>query len=85
MQACVQLDDGECSGTFDVGKGLRQGCVLAALIYNVFFTVVPRVAENLFFAGAAITDDMVQLQRKNEKSEKKRTSLSGIVDGRGGG
>ena len=31
MQACVRLDDGECSDKFDVGQGLRQGCVLAPL------------------------------------------------------
>ena len=83
MQACVRLDDGECSDKFDVGQGLRQGCVLAPLLFNMSFTAVLRVAEKRFLADAAITDNMVQLQRK-EKGEQKGTSRTGNVDGRRG-
>ena len=41
------------------------------------------MAEKRFLADAAITDNMVQLQRK-EKGEKKGTSRTGKVDGRRG-
>ena len=59
MQACVRLDDGECWDKFDVGQDLRQGCVLAPLLFNMFFTAVLRVTEIRFLADAAITDNMV--------------------------
>ena len=83
MQACVRLDDGECSDKFDVGQDLRQGCVLAPLLFNMFFTAVLRVAEKRFLSDAAITDNVVQLQLK-EKGEKKGTSRTGKIDGRRG-
>ena len=84
MQACVRLDDGECSDKFDVGQGFRQGCVLAPLLFNMFFTAVLRVAEKRFLADAAITDNMVHRQRKKKEGEKKGTSRTGKVDGRRG-
>ena len=66
MQACVRLDGGECTDNIDVGQGLTKGCVLAPLLFNIIFTVVLRVAEKRFLADAAITDNMVQLQRKKK-------------------
>ena len=83
MQACVRLNDGGCSDKFDVGQGLRLGCVLVPLLFNMFFTAVLRVAEKRFLDDAAITDNMVQLQRKKE-GKKKVTSRTGEVDGRRG-
>ena len=77
MQACVRLDYGECSDKFDVGQGLRQRCVLAPLLFNMFFMAVLRVAKKRFLADAAITDSMVQPQQKKERGEKKGTSRTG--------
>ena len=37
MQARVRTDDGEYSEWFDVTQGLRLGCVLSPLIFNVVF------------------------------------------------
>ena len=36
MRACVRLDDRVCSGWFTVDQGLRQGCMLALLVFNIF-------------------------------------------------
>ena len=82
MQACMRLDDGHCSGKSDVGQGLRQGCALAPRLFNMFCTAALRVAEKRLLVDAAITDNMVQLQRK-DKGEK-GTSRTGKVDGRRG-
>ena len=42
MRACVRLDDRVCSRWFAVQQGLRQGCVLAPLLFNIFFAAVIR-------------------------------------------
>ena len=39
-RACVRLDDRVCSGWFAVEQGLRQGCVLAPLLFNILFAAV---------------------------------------------
>ena len=40
MRACVWLDDRVCSGWFALEQGLRQGCVLTLLPFNIFFAAV---------------------------------------------
>ena len=57
--------------------------MLAPLLFNTFFTAVLRVAEKRFLVDAAITDNVVQLQRK-DKGEKKGTSRTGKVNGQRG-
>ena len=84
IQACVRLDDEECSEKFDVDRGLRQECVFAPPLFNMFFTAVLRVAEKHFLADATIMDNMVQPQRKKETGEKKGKPREG-KDGRRGG
>ena len=84
IKACMQLDDGQCSDKFDVVQGLGQRCVLAPLLFNMFYTALLRVANKRSFADAAITGNMVQLQRKKE-GEKKGTSRKCKVDGDGMG
>ena len=66
MRACVWLRDGECSDMFDVEQGIRRGCVLAPMLFNMFFAAaVLSVTEKHFTADASTIDSsMVQLQRK---------------------
>ena len=62
MRACVRMDDGECSESFNVEQGLRQGCVLAPLLFNIFFSAMLYIALQRFSKDADILADLVHLE-----------------------
>ena len=64
MRACVRLDDRVCSGWFAVEQGLRQGCVLAPLLFIIFFAAVINVASTRFKADKGIMDALVHVRKK---------------------
>ena len=64
MRVCVRLDHSVCSGWFAVEQGLCQGCVLAALLFNIFFAVVLNVASTHFKANKGSMDTLVHLKEK---------------------
>ena len=64
MRACVRLDDRVCPRWFAVGQGLRQGCVLAPLLFNIFFVAVINVASPRFKADKGVMDALVHLRKK---------------------
>ena len=64
MRACVWLDDRVCSRWFAVEQGLRQRCVLAPLLFNIFFAAVINVASARLKADKGIMDAMVHLRKK---------------------
>ena len=59
MRACVWLDDSVCSRWFAVKQGLRQGCVLASLLFNIFFAAVMNVASTRFKADKDIMNALI--------------------------
>ena len=66
MRACVRLDDRVCSGWFAVEQGLRQGCVLASLLFNILFVAVINVAYTRFKTDTGIMYALVHLRKKKE-------------------
>ena len=63
MRACVQLDDRVCSKWFSVEQGLRQRCMLAPLLFNIFAAVI-NLASTRFKADKGIMGVLVHPRKK---------------------
>ena len=63
----MRSDDGRCSEWFEVAQGLRLGCVLSPLLFNVFLAAILRVVLERFRKDAGILADLIHLQEQPSK------------------
>ena len=79
MRACVRLDDRVCSRWFVVEQGLRQGCMLAPLLFNIVFATVTNLVSTRFKADKGIMDALVHLTKKMEAGGRGEANVGGSV------
>lgn len=78
MRARVRMDDGELSEWFLVTQGLRQGCVLSSLLFNIFFAAAVEVIIARFSEDKVILEDLVYLQEDTAATAEKKTPLERV-------
>lgn len=75
MRACGHLDSGETFEWFGVNQGLRQGCVVASDLSNIFEAALT-VAFDRFSINEAVADGFISVAARGGRT---RGGLSKVL------
>ena len=79
MRAYVRHDDRVCLGWFAVEQGLRQGCILAPLLFNINFAAVINVAYTHFKVDKDIMRALMHMWKKTGAGGRRETTARAPV------
>eukprot|EP00903_Cladosiphon_okamuranus_P015101 g13968.t1 len=69
MRARVRMDDGDLSEWFQVTQGLRQGCSMSPLLFNIFFAAPLEVVVKRFNQDEVVVKNLVHLEGEAEAGD----------------
>ena len=67
VKACMKNDNGVCSEWLEVAQGLRQGCVLSPLLFNISFVAILLVAQERFSEDVDILAQSLPILKSSQK------------------
>ena len=82
MRCCVQFD-GTVSATFPVQSGVKQGCVLAPILFGIFFSVVLSYAfknnEDAIFIHTRSDGNLFNLSRLKARTKVRKVLIRELL------
>ena len=84
-KACIKISDTEVTDNFEINQGVKQGCILSPLLFNIYMSDFPRLIDTADFnetnteacyPSCLLWADDVVLLSKNEEHLKKMLTIT---------